>query len=91
MVTHSTSLRTSTTSYWMRYRESGVYLHWAPFFHMADFPAIFAAPAFGGRAKSPSEVQPRTGFCELVHQERVTTRCLCADAEPLTHMPPASR
>jgi len=34
-------------NYWMRYREGGVYLHAAPIFHIADFPAMFAAPAFG--------------------------------------------
>ena len=34
-------------NYWMPYREGGVYLHAAPIFHIADFPAMFAAPAFG--------------------------------------------
>jgi long-chain acyl-CoA synthetase len=34
-------------NYWMHYREGGVYLHAAPLFHIADFPAMFAAPAFG--------------------------------------------
>jgi acyl-CoA synthetase (AMP-forming)/AMP-acid ligase II len=33
-------------NYWMRYREGGVYLHAAPIFHIADFPAMFAAAAF---------------------------------------------
>jgi long-chain acyl-CoA synthetase len=34
-------------NYWIPYREGGVYLHAAPLFHIADFPALFAAPAFG--------------------------------------------
>jgi len=35
------------TNYWMPYKEGGVYLHAAPVFHIADFPFMFAAPAFG--------------------------------------------
>ena len=34
-------------NYWMRYTEGGIYLHAAPIFHIADFPSMFAAPAFG--------------------------------------------
>jgi long-chain acyl-CoA synthetase len=34
-------------NYWIPYREGGVYLHAAPLFHIADFPALFAAPTFG--------------------------------------------
>src|SRR4029077_9024148 len=34
-------------NYWMRYTEDGIYLHAAPIFHIADFPSMFAAPAFG--------------------------------------------
>ena len=34
-------------NYWMRYTEGAVYLHAAPIFHIAHFPAMFAAPAFG--------------------------------------------
>jgi acyl-CoA synthetase (AMP-forming)/AMP-acid ligase II len=52
MVTHANILaNVDHLSYWMRYRESGVYLHAAPIFHIADFPAMFAAPALV-RAKS---------------------------------------
>jgi acyl-CoA synthetase (AMP-forming)/AMP-acid ligase II len=34
-------------NYWIPHREGGVYLHAAPMFHIADFPIMFAAPAFG--------------------------------------------
>src|SRR6266436_1100726 len=50
MVTHANILaNVDHFSYWMGYREGGVYLHAAPIFHIADFPAMFAAPAFGAR------------------------------------------
>jgi acyl-CoA synthetase (AMP-forming)/AMP-acid ligase II len=58
-------------SYWMGYREGGVYLHAAPIFHIADFPAMFAAPAFGARQVTLPKFSPQD-FCELVHRERVT-------------------
>jgi acyl-CoA synthetase (AMP-forming)/AMP-acid ligase II len=34
-------------NYWLEYREKAVFLHASPMFHIADFPAIFAAPVFG--------------------------------------------
>src|SRR6266481_3303624 len=34
-------------NFWMPYKEGGVYLHAAPIFHIADFPFMFASPAFG--------------------------------------------
>jgi long-chain acyl-CoA synthetase len=50
MVTHTNVLANlDHFSYWMGYREGGVYLHAAPIFHIADFPAMFAASAFGAR------------------------------------------
>ena len=58
-------------NYWMRYTEGGVYLHAAPIFHIADFPAMFAAPAFGARQVTIPKFSPQ-GFCELVAHERVT-------------------
>jgi len=39
------------------YRQGGVYLHAAPIFHIADFPAMFAAP-LSVRAKSQFKVHP---------------------------------
>jgi len=34
-------------NYWLAYREKAVFLHASQMFHIADFPAIFAAPVFG--------------------------------------------
>ena len=51
--------------------EGAVYLHAAPIFHIADFPAMFAAPAFGARQVTIPKFTPQ-GFCELVQRERVT-------------------
>jgi long-chain acyl-CoA synthetase len=58
-------------SYWLSYREAGVYLHAAPIFHIADFPAMFAASAFGVRQVTLPKFSAQ-GFCELVQHERVT-------------------
>jgi len=58
-------------SYWMTYKEGGVYLHAAPMFHIADFPAMFAAPAFGAAQVTIPKFSP-SGFCETVQRERVT-------------------
>jgi long-chain acyl-CoA synthetase len=58
-------------NYWMRYREGGVYLHAAPIFHIADFPAMFAAPAFGACQVTVPKFSPQT-FCETVERERVS-------------------
>jgi long-chain acyl-CoA synthetase len=71
MLTHSNILATVTNfNCWMRYREGGVYLHSAPIFHIADFPAMFAAPAFGAAQVTLSRFQPEA-FCEVVAKERV--------------------
>jgi len=58
-------------NYWMPYKEGGVYLHAAPIFHIADFPIMFAAPAFGARQVTLPKFSPRA-FCEAVARERVT-------------------
>lgn len=58
-------------NYWMRYREGGVYLHAAPLFHIADFPFMFASPAFGTCQTTIPKFSPQT-FCETVQRERVT-------------------
>jgi long-chain acyl-CoA synthetase len=71
MVTHSNILSdVNNFNYWMRYREGGVYLHAAPIFHIADFPAMFAAPMFGASQVTLAHFQPET-FCEAVAKERV--------------------
>jgi len=71
MVTHSNVLAdVNNFNYWMRYREGGVYLHAAPIFHIADFPAMFAAPMFGASQVTLARFQP-DAFCEAVEKERV--------------------
>ena len=72
MVTHANILaNVDHFNYWMGYKERGVYLHAAPIFHIADFPALFAAPAFGATQITIPKFSPQ-GFCELVARERVT-------------------
>ncbi len=72
VVTHANILANlDHFSYWMGYRDGGVYLHAAPIFHIADFPAMFAAPAFGASQVAIPKFSPQT-FCELVEREHVT-------------------
>jgi long-chain acyl-CoA synthetase len=72
MVTHGNILADiHNFNYWMRYTEGGIYLHAAPIFHIADFPSMFAAPAFGASQITISKFSPQT-FCETVERERVT-------------------
>jgi long-chain acyl-CoA synthetase len=71
MLTHSNILTNAHNfNYWMQYREGGVYLHAAPIFHIADFPAMFAAPALGGCQVALPRFSPLT-FCEAVEKQRV--------------------
>ncbi|MDB6039015.1 MAG: hypothetical protein JWM99_2856 [Verrucomicrobiales bacterium] len=58
-------------NYWMSYREGGVYLHVAPIFHIADFPAIFAAPAFGACQVTLPRFNAQA-LCEIIANEKVT-------------------
>src|SRR5580704_7603476 len=58
-------------NYWIPYREGGAYLHAAPIFHIADFPAMFAAPAFGASQSALPRFNP-SSFCEVVAKERVS-------------------
>jgi acyl-CoA synthetase (AMP-forming)/AMP-acid ligase II len=55
----------------MPYHEGGVYLHAAPLFHIADFPFMFAAPAFGACQVTIPKFSPEA-FCETVQRERVS-------------------
>jgi long-chain acyl-CoA synthetase len=72
MVTHGNILAdVHNFNYWMRYTEGGVYLHSAPIFHIADFPSMFAAPAFGASQITIPKFSAQT-FCETVERERVT-------------------
>jgi long-chain acyl-CoA synthetase len=72
MVTHANILAdVHHFNYWMRYTEGAVYLHAAPIFHIADFPAMFAAPAFGASQVTIPKFSPQS-FCETVEREHVS-------------------
>ena len=72
VVTHANVLaNVQHVSYWMEYKEGGVYLHAAPIFHIADFPFMFGSPAFGASQVTIPKFSPQ-GFCETVQRERVT-------------------
>jgi long-chain acyl-CoA synthetase len=58
-------------NYWMPYKEGGVFLHAAPMFHIADFPLLFAAPAFGTCQVTIPKFSAQS-FCEAVERDRVT-------------------
>ena len=76
MLTHTNVLSSVyCLNYWMRYRQGGVYLHAAPIFQGADFPAMFAAPAFGALQVTEPRFSPRA-FCEAVEKERITQAVL---------------
>src|SRR4051812_41438252 len=59
------------TSFWFPLEEGAVHLHAAPIFHTADFPFMFAAPAFGACQVTIPKFHPQT-FCETIQRERVT-------------------
>jgi acyl-CoA synthetase (AMP-forming)/AMP-acid ligase II len=72
MVTHGNILAdVHNFNYWMRYTEGGIYLHAAPIFHIADFPSMFASPAFGASQITLPRFNAKT-FCETVEREHVT-------------------
>jgi long-chain acyl-CoA synthetase len=72
MVTHGNVLADiHNFNYWMRYTEGGTYLHAAPIFHIADFPSMFAAPAFGASQITIPKFSAQT-LCETVEREQVT-------------------
>lgn len=62
-------------NYWVPNGEGDVYLHAAPMFHIADFPLMFASPAFGACQVTIPKFSPRS-FCETVERERVTRTVL---------------
>ena len=71
IMTHSNILENvHHFNYWMPYREGGVYLHAAPIFHIADFPAMFAAPAFGACQVAVPRFAA-SSFCAAVQKEKV--------------------
>src|SRR5258708_1842365 len=62
-------------NYWMQHREGGVYLHAAPMFHIADFPAMFAAPLFGACQLALPRFTPGS-FCEAVEKRQINCTVL---------------
>jgi long-chain acyl-CoA synthetase len=58
-------------NHWMPFKEGNVYLHAAPIFHIADFPFLFGACAFGVCQVTIPKFSPQN-FCEAVERERVT-------------------
>src|SRR5262249_12984165 len=71
IVTHSNILAdVHSCNYWIRYREGGAYLHAAPIFHIADFPAMFAAPAFGACQAALPRFSPQA-LSAAVERERI--------------------
>jgi long-chain acyl-CoA synthetase len=66
-------------------------LHAAPLFHIADFPAMFAAPAFGASQVTIPKFNPQS-FCETVERERVSHTVLVPTMiNLLTQFPEARR
>jgi long-chain acyl-CoA synthetase len=59
------------TNFWFPLEEGAVHLHAAPIFHIADFPFMFAAPAFGACQVTIPKFNPQS-FCETVARERIT-------------------
>ena len=75
-VTHAALLANMDhVNYWWPCMEGGVYLHAAPLFHIADFPFMFAAPAFGTCQITIPKFSPQV-FCATVQQQRVTRTVL---------------
>jgi len=58
-------------NYWLAYREKAVFLHASPMFHIADFPAMFAAPVFGAAQMTLERFDPLS-FCTSVQTHGVT-------------------
>src|SRR5207244_2126215 len=59
------------TNCWFPLEEGAVHLHAAPIFHIADFPFMFAGPAFGVCQVTIPKFNPQS-FCETVARERIT-------------------
>jgi long-chain acyl-CoA synthetase len=58
-------------NYWLSYRGKAVFLHASPMFHIADFPAMFAAPIFGAAQMTLPHFDPPS-FCASVQANEVT-------------------
>ena len=58
-------------NYWLEYRQRAVFLHASPMFHIADFPAMFAAPVFGAAQMVLPQFDPAS-FCASVQANGAT-------------------
>ena len=64
------------TNFWFPFEEGAVHLHAAPIFHIADFPFMFAAPAFGAcQALFQSSIRKRSA--RRSNANASLTRCWC--------------
>jgi acyl-CoA synthetase (AMP-forming)/AMP-acid ligase II len=76
VVTHANILaNVDHFNYWAPYQQGGVHLHAAPIFHIADFPFMFAAPAFAVCQVTIPKFDAQT-FCETAERERVSQSVL---------------
>src|SRR4051812_7310908 len=72
VVTHANMLaNVEHFDYWMPHKDGAVHLHAAPLFHIADFPVMFAAPAFGAGQVAIPRFTPQD-FCQTVEHARVS-------------------
>jgi acyl-CoA synthetase (AMP-forming)/AMP-acid ligase II len=72
VVTHANILANiEHFDYWMPHKDGAVHLHAAPLFHIADFPVMFAAPAFGAAQVTIPRFTPHD-FCQTVEHARVS-------------------
>ncbi len=72
VLTHANILaNVEHVGHWMPHCEGDVFLHAAPIFHIADFPFMFAAPAWGMAQVTIAKFSPQL-FCETVQREGVT-------------------
>ena len=72
VVTHANMLaNVEHFDYWMPHKDGAVHLHAAPLFHIADFPVMFAAPAFGAAQVAIPRFTPQD-FCQTVERARVS-------------------
>jgi long-chain acyl-CoA synthetase len=55
----------------MPHKDGALHLHAAPLFHIADFPVVFAAPAFGAAQVTIPRFTPQD-FCQTVERARVS-------------------
>jgi long-chain acyl-CoA synthetase len=72
VLTHANILaNVEHVGHWMPHCKDDVYLHAAPIFHIADFPFMFAAPAWGMSQVTLAKFSPQA-FCETVQRQGVT-------------------